>query len=62
MVTRGYYIKIVQMRGHTTPICSQKGGSLRPLPTRGAVNPNNVPEKNKVRVLGMGCGYLASAS
>ena len=49
------------MRGRTSSTCSQKGGSLRPLLRRGAVSPNDVPEK-KVCVLGMGCGNLASAS
>ena len=36
--------------------------SLRPLVRRGAVGPNDVPEKNKECVLGMGCGHLANKS
>ena len=44
MVTRGYYINIIEMRGHTPPpTCSQKGGALRPLLRRGVVSRNNVP-------------------
>ena len=37
----------VETRGHTPPppTCSQKRGSVRPLLRRGAVSPNNVPEK-----------------
>ena len=52
------------MRGNTPRTCSQDGGSLRPLLRRGAVRLNNVPQKKeeKLCMLGMGCGHLASAS
>ena len=37
--------------------------SVCPLLSHDAVSPNNVAEKKKkARVLGMGCGHLASAS
>ena len=66
LITRGYYIYRVEMREHIPPnmFNSRKGGSLRPIPRRGAVSPINVPPKNtkRVCVLGMGCGHLASAS
>ena len=62
MVTRGYYMILVDLRGHTPPtskLSGQKGEPVRPRVRRGPVNPNN---KKKVRVLGKVCGHLASAS
>ena len=61
LVTRGFHINVVEMRGHTPPSCRQMRGYLRPLLRQCAVGPNNVSEK-KVCVLGMGGGHLASAS
>ena len=54
---------MADLRRHTPPACGQKGGFIRPLVCRGPVSPNNVLEKKeKVCVLGKGCGHLASAS
>ena len=39
-----YMIRIVELRGHAPPTCSQREESLRPLLHRGAVSPNNVPD------------------
>ena len=63
VVTRGYYINLVELRGYTPAIFGQKEDFVRPLLCGGAVSPNNVPEKKKkAGVLGMGCGHLAGAS
>ncbi|CAN0477014.1 unnamed protein product [Laminaria digitata] len=44
---RGYCINLVELRGHTPPNCSQKGGLLCTLLRHGATSRNTVPEKRK---------------
>ena len=44
---RGCCIKSVELRGHTPPNCSQKGGLLCTLLRHGATSRNTVPEKGK---------------
>ena len=61
MVTRGYYINLVELRGHTPPNMWSKGRIRLTLPAPRCCHPSNAPETN-VRVLGMGCGHLASGS
>ena len=64
MVTRGSCTYLIHLRGHTQPMCGQKGGSLRPLARSGSISLNNGLDKNeqKVWVLGKGCRHLGSAS
>ena len=63
VVTRGYYIDLVELRGNTPAIFGQKGKVVKPFLCGGAVSPYNVPEKKKKKAgaLGRGCGHLASA-
>ena len=65
LVTRGYSINIVDMRGQARPIIMVKRGeSQDPSCAAVPLAPTRCPKKTKkkkVRVLGMGCGHLASA-
>ena len=61
VVIRGYYINTILMPGHT-PQHVVKRVIPRTLLRHGDVSPDNVPEENKVCVLGVGCGHLVSAS
>ena len=49
MVTRGYYIYLVELRGHTRPQhVVKRGDPLNPSRTNhGAVSPNSVPQQKK---------------
>ena len=47
VVTRGYYMNLVEFRGNTPAIISLKREFVRPLLRGGAVSPNNVPDKTK---------------
>lgn len=64
MAMKGKYMKIAELRGHTPPICSQKGGkrlTRLPPPTPRCRQPQQCTRKiNNVHVLCVGFGRLAS--
>ena len=65
VVTRGYYVNLVKLRGIPPAIFGQQGEFVKPL-LRAAVPlaPTTCPQetKNVAGVLGMGCSHLTSAS
>ena len=64
MVTRGYYINLVELRGNPPATFGRKGNYCDPSGAAVPLAPTTGPKKIKRRacVLGMGCGHLASAS
>ena len=64
LVRKGHYVNIrSRIAGTYPPNCSRNGVSLCTLLRHRAVSPNHVQEKKEeMRVLGTGCGRLASAS
>ena len=63
VVTRILNINFADLRGHTPPTCGQKGDPEDPSWAAVPLAPTTCSKKKqKVCVLGKGCGHLASAS